>query len=171
MKDARRFATALSLLAPLTAAYAAPGASIAQCPIERAHYRSIDDQAITAEFGIVGDHEGWPSDLALGIRTPAQKTYWFLFDRGAARYINLISTTDVKQPGWSPPPHDGGARPLGEMHYIAADGRLRIDRTLPHAGSAAPIYILLPDPPEVLARRALPAESVSLSFLKLADCE
>lgn len=158
-------------LAALIASHGVADAPSESCPIEKAQYRSLDGQAITAEFRAIGDHRGWPSDLALEIHTPAHETYWFLYDRGAARYITLISTTDVTQPGWAPPPHDGGERPLGEMHYIAADSRLRIDQTLPDAGDQAPFYILLPDFPEILAHRASPAESVSLSFLGLVDCE
>jgi hypothetical protein len=147
------------------------GALPESCPMEKAQYRSMDSQDITAELRTIGDHPGWPSDLALEIHTPAHETYWFLFDRGAARYINLISTTDVTQSGWAPPSHDGGKRPLGDMHYVAADSRLRIDQMVPDAGDEAPFYILLPDFPEILAHRASPAESVSLSFLRFAACE
>jgi hypothetical protein len=57
-------------------------------------------------------------DLALMLTPSAGLAYWFLFDEGSARYINLISTTDVTLKGWEPPMDAKGGRPLGEMHYF-----------------------------------------------------
>src|SRR6185295_7617599 len=85
------------------------------CPIERAAYAMRGDARLTASFRDVGTHAGWPGRLAFGVRSArTNRTLWFLFDRGAARRINLISTEDVTRPGWRPPEADGGRRPLGE---------------------------------------------------------
>ena len=139
------------------------------CAIEGSSFTGPD--GAVAVFRYIGRHNGWKSDLALGVRAGRRNPFhWFLFDRGSARYINLISTTDVGRPGWSPPSPDGGPRPLGEMHFVAATSTLAVTSALPTSGASAPHYLLLPDLPEVLAHRANPPENVPLYFLKLARC-
>ena len=89
------------------------------CTFERAHYVYSANPNITLSFRDVGEHRGWGSTLALDIRDKTSKrNFWFLFDRGSARYINMISTTDVTASNWMPPGDDNKGRPLGEMHFF-----------------------------------------------------
>jgi hypothetical protein len=146
------------------------GAPIAECPLVQARYAASDNQ-VTARFHAIGRRPGWRSDVALGVRSaPGRPEHWFLFDRGAARRINLISTTDVTKRGWQPPSPDGGARPLGEMTYLAADARKAVIAALPTSASPAPRLIVLPELPEVLARRASPAEDATQPILSFVRC-
>jgi hypothetical protein len=143
----------------------------ASCPIGRATYTARDGAGLTASFHDIGKRLGWLSPLALGVQSArTRRTFWFLFDRGAARRINLISTGDVTQAGWRPPLPDGGMRPLGEMPYLAANADLAFDEHVPTAASPAPKYILLPELPEALAHRASPPESVKLAFFQYEGC-
>lgn len=143
--------------------------AVAACPIVGSRYTG--EHGAVATFRNVGRRTGWVSDLALGIQGgQGLPTHWFLFDRGSARYINLISTTDVTRKGWAPPSPDGGERPLGDMHFISATRSLAVTPTVPTSRDAAPSYLMLPDLPEVLARRATPPEDIRLFFFKLAHC-
>ncbi|TWB37268.1 hypothetical protein [Nitrospirillum pindoramense] len=141
------------------------------CTIDRASYQLHGNPQFTAGFRDVGHHENWQSTLAFFVRSNSTgKTYWFLFDAGTARYINLISTTDVTAPGWHPPDPDGGTRPLGELHYFAANADLTFNESLPKAGDAAPDHILLPDLSEVMAYKATPRETVQTAFFDNTGC-
>jgi hypothetical protein len=141
----------------------------AACPIANSSFAGPRDALAT--FRYIGRRSGWVSDLALGVRAAkGHATHWFLFDRGAARYVNLISTTDVTRKDWKPPSPDGGSRPLGEMHFLAATRDLHLLGDVPSSRDAAPSYLLLPDLPEVLAHRGQPPENIELFFFKLAHC-
>jgi len=143
--------------------------ALSACPIVNATY-SGDDGA-TATFRQVARQGLWVSDLALGVRgATGHPIHWFLFDQGSARYINLISTTDVTRKGWMPPSADGGERPLGDTHFIAVARSLAVILRVPTSRDSAPEYLLLPDLPEVLAHRASPPEDMGLFFFKLAHC-
>jgi len=140
------------------------------CPVEQAHYAMEGVPGVEAGFSPVGHHAGWKSDVALYVRTPAHMDY-FLFDQGSARYVRLISTTDVTASGWKPPDPDGGVRPLGSMEYFSlhADGSFYQD-VIPKAGDEAPARIFLPDLAEVMWYRGEPRQDVPHAFLILARC-
>lgn len=108
----RVIAGVMSLFAALGAPALASAAAPPACPTAKARYQLMDAPGFTAGFLAQPSHEGWLTDVAFFVRSaPSGKTYWFLFDRGSARYINMISTTDVTAPGWTPPDADGGPRP------------------------------------------------------------
>ena len=143
------------------------------CPIEKARYELMGAPGFTAGFRPEAKRAGWPSDVAFFVRSAASgKTFWFLFDAGTARYVNMISTTDVTAPGWAPPDPDGGVRPLGDMHYLAADLALTFDPLLPRQGAPAPAYVLLPDLAEKLwyGQRDGAKEAAPTAFFKFKDC-
>lgn len=79
-----------------------------------------------------------------------------MFDGGSARYVNMISTTDVKAPHWTPPTGDSGPRPLGEMHYFAWSGKYNFDEAYPQTNARAPERIFLPDLAETMWYAANP---------------
>jgi hypothetical protein len=166
----KKIAAALLLLMPASA-YAAP-----QCVVEHARYVSMSDPQWSAGFQLVPQNPGWVTNVAFAIRSAAtNRTYWFLFDAGSAKSVNMISTVDVTRPGWHPPAPDGPSseRPLGEMHYLPADSQFAFSLTLPKPGRPAPAYILLPDLPEVMWYRADVAarEAAPLAFFKLSGCD
>lgn len=137
----------LALLAtPLTSlATPSPGA----CPIERAHYiYSAGDGE--ADFSRLPDAPGFLSRVSLHIRIAGRHEFWFLFDAGSARYVNLISVMNPHAPGWTAPEGDGYVGPLPEQTYLAWDHDLKIRERLPQPGDAAPAFLLLPDLPERL---------------------
>jgi hypothetical protein len=154
----------------LIAAYISASApALSACPIVDSSFSG--DRGAFATFRSVGRRPGWPSDIALGVRAGrGMPMHWFLFDRGSARYINLISTGDVSKKGWTPPSSDGGYRPLGEMHFVSATKTLVVSERIPTSQDAAPTYLLLPDLPEVLTRRATPPEDIHLFFFRLRHC-
>lgn len=142
------------------------------CKAASAQYQSTGSAGDRAELRFAKvQAPGFKSDLALGVRSAATKDFhWFLFDRGSARYLNLISTTDIKQPNWTAPTPDGGKRPLGEMHYIGLDSSLAQIDQIPDSGATAPNYIVLPDVQEVFVRRGDLLENVSSTTFKLTGC-
>ena len=155
----------------LTLAGAPP--PIWDCPTERARYELMGAPGFTAGFRPEPKRPGWPTDVSFFVRSAASgKTFWFLFDRGTARYVNMISTTDVTAPGWAPPDPDGGVRPLGDMHYLAADAALKFDPLAPRQGAPAPAYVLLPDLAEKLwyGQRDGAKEAAPTAFFKFKDC-
>ncbi len=161
------------LLAALLVAIASPASAKAVCKTAGAHYRMIDWPGFTARFIPIGKRPGWKSDVALEVGSrQSGRRYWFLFDGGTARYVNMISTTDVQGAGWAPPPPDGGDRPLREMHYMATNAGLRFDIDMPAAAQPAPTYILLPDLSEVLhyGQRGGPIDDAPTAFFKLEGC-
>ena len=161
----RRFVMSIFVAASLGSA--AP--AFATCPIAGSSFAG--PRGAVAIFRYVGRYSGWPSDIALGVRSgQGRPTHWFLFDRGAARYINLISTTDVTSRNWKPPTPDGGERPLGDMHFVSTTASLAVVHGIPNSRDAAPSRLFLPDLPEVLAHRASPPEDVQLFFFKLVRC-
>lgn len=140
------------------------------CPLNEAHYTLSSDKRITIRFVPVGKQEGWGSDVALRIDTQGSPSYWFMFDGGSARYVNMISTTDVKAPHWTPPTGDAGPRPMGEMHYFAWSGKYDFDLAYPQAGSKPPERIFLPDLSETLWYRANPRVDVKHGVFILDGC-
>ncbi len=145
----------------------------ASCKTAHARYAMMGAPGFTAGFRPQPRHEGWQSDAAFFIHSDqSRKTFWFLFDGGTARYINLISTTDVTVPGWSPPPPEGGVRPLGSMHYMAADADLKFSLEIPRQATPAPTYVLLPDLSEKLryGQAGPDQEDAPVAFFKLVGC-
>jgi hypothetical protein len=145
------------------------------CRVEDATYTLSADPAFTAGFRSRPPIAGWLTDVFFYVRSAKSgRTYWFMFDEGSARYVTLISTTDVTRPDWRPPSPDGGPRPLGDMTYIAADRQLRFQqREIPKRRDVAPYYVLLPDLPEKLWY-AMPLEwgreGVPMGFFKQSGC-
>jgi len=127
------------------------------CSVAQAHYVSMADQKWTAGFKLVGKRPGWLSDVVFFVRSAKSKhTYQFDFDAGTARYVNLISTSN-----------------LGEMHYLSADEQLQFSLDIPKRKTLAPTYILLPDLQEVMWYQTPPMEreSAPLAFFKLRSCD
>ncbi|MGY3232542.1 hypothetical protein ACVWWJ_004026 [Luteibacter sp. HA06] len=127
-----------------------------RCPLTKAHYTLSSDKGFSIRFIPVGKLEGWRSDVALRIDKTGFPSYWFLFDGGSARYINMISTTNVQAANWMPPTGDGGIRPLGEMHYFAWSGKYDFNNEFPQAKATAPERIFLPDLAETMWYAASP---------------
>lgn len=168
MRSAFRALAALAIVSlhSLSSAHAAE-----QCPISKAHYTLSSDKRISISFVPVGKQEGWGSDVALRVDTMGEPSYWFMFDRGSARYINMISTTDVKAPQWAPPTGDAGPRPLGEMHYFAWSGKYDFNEEYPQADSKAPERIFLPDLAETMWYRARPRVDLKHGIFILDSCK
>jgi hypothetical protein len=155
---------------------ATPDLAAPACSVAKAHYVSMADPRWTAGFAPITKNRDWISDVAFFVRSAeSRRTYWFMFDQGSARYVNLISTFDVTRPGWHPPGPDGPAseRPYGEMHYLSADADLKFSLDVPFQKTSAPTYILLPDLPEWGWYRTPPMEreGAPLAFFKLQSCD
>jgi hypothetical protein len=161
------FLTGVLTLAPVAAS------ADLNCTIDHARYVLRGAPEYSVGFHVIGDYDTLVSNLALFVHSgKSDRTFWFFFDQGSARYIYLHSTTDVLAPDWRPPDPDGGDRPLGQMHYIPASADLSFSLVLPQSGQPAPSYILLPDLPDVMWYRVRePRESVPLAFFQLSDCE
>jgi hypothetical protein len=55
----------------------------------------VPPPAFKLSFVRINKRDGWMLDLALMLTPSAGLAYWFLFDEGSKRCINLISTTEV----------------------------------------------------------------------------
>ena len=161
-------ATALMLYA--NTGFAAPGTALPSCTVARAHYHLSSESAFELSFVKVGKRDGWVSDLALKLTPTIGPAYWFLFDEGSARYINLISTTDVTLKGWDPPTDAKGNRPLGMMHYFAWSRDYRFDDSAPASATLAPERIFLPDLADAMWYRASPRQGLSQGVFLLDGC-
>jgi len=101
-------------------------AAAESCPVENAKYQMMDFPVFSAGFRTVPKNPRWISDVAFYIHSDKfDRTFWFMFDQGSSAYIHLISTTDVTRLDWTPPPPEGGSRPLRDLEYFAADGSFR----------------------------------------------
>jgi len=162
------FSFVLSAIAPANAAQ--------QCAIEHARYETMDNSHWTAGFRQIPKASNWLTNVAFYVQSgETKRTYWFLFDAGSARYINMLPTVDVTQPGWHP--RDSDAKeptPLNsDMHYLPVDAQLGLSLTMPQAGKVAPDFILLPDLQEIMWYRMTnptQRESAPLAFFKLSGC-
>jgi hypothetical protein len=165
--------TALSAMALALCANVAVAAAttvLPSCTVAHAHYHLSSQPAFKLSFVSIGKRDGWISDLALELKTSTGPTYWFLFDEGSARYINLISTTDVNLEGWEPPTDANGIRPLGEMHYFAWTRDYRFDESVPVSATLAPERIFLPDLTDAMWYRASPRQGLSQGVFVLDGC-
>ena len=161
------------LLAFLVAGAPVVAPAAKTCRVEQARYAMLGHPGFTAGFQALPKGSKTLTDVAFFFQSEAtNRSFWFLFDRGSARYINMISTPDnPTSKGVRAPLNDDDARPLGEMHYLPADRGLKFSLTLPAKGQTAPAYILLPDLSEAMWYRAPePREDVPLAIFKLSGC-
>ncbi len=139
-------------------------ATAAACPVERAEYRLRDQPATSLRFIARDTGPDWPSGLLarIDVAGSGHRYWWLLWSGGSDGRQHLASTRDPATPGWIPPrPDDGGARPLGDVDYIAADADYRLLERMPKQGDAAPAHILLSDLDEALWYRRDPADAAS----------
>lgn len=140
------------------------------CTFKQAVYVHTADSSWKMSFHPF-KHKVFLSDMAAHIENTGSKaSFWFLFDAGSARYINLISTTNVLQKNWEPPDPDGGKRPLGEMHVFFWDSDMKVMETVPQAESPAPRVVFIPDLSEVLTFRAPVRYDLQAGMFKLDYC-
>ena len=158
------------LMLQFTASRAVAETAPPSCNVERAHYHLSSQPAFELSFVRVGQRDGWVSDLSLKLTSTGGPSYWFLFDEGSARYINLISTKDVTASDWQPPTDAKSDRPLGQMHYFAWSGDYRFHDLAPRSATPAPERIFLPDLAEVMWYRVSPRRSVPQGVFVLDGC-
>ncbi|MBU6299328.1 MAG: hypothetical protein KGJ79_12810 [Alphaproteobacteria bacterium] len=137
------------------------------CPIENSAYSLRLDPTIVARFVKISKVPGLPSDLAFEVTWHKDDTtFWYTFDKGTAVYINMVSISDPTAPGYIPPVQDTVKRPHGDMQYLALQGDLSFDDSLPKSGMKAPKLILMPRFPEIQLRQSPSAHS----FFELSSC-
>ena len=140
------------------------------CTYEKAHYVYSSNPSLSVSFTNIGKRENVLSTIALQLSDKQSgASFWFLFDAGSARYITMISTSDVRSPGWEPPT-DGSPRLLCSMHFFAWSKRMVFDENLPMAGARAPDTIFLPDLSETLWYRAEPRIGIGHGVFTLKRC-
>ncbi len=168
--NSRVILAALALACPVLTA--SPVGAAQACPTEHARYELTADPTFTAGFHRIGKIEGVLSDLGFFIHSSRTgRTYWFFFDWGTARYINLISTNDFTAPGWRPDIDDGRKRPPpGDMHLLQADNHYRFSLELPKHHARPPAVILIPDLRRAFADNGMHDEQPPLSFFRLTSC-
>jgi len=162
---------AAAVMAAASLGIGSPVHGTERCQTSKAHYTLSSDKRFSISFVTVGKQEGWGSDVALRIDTKGNPSYWFMFDGGSARYVNMISTTDVKAAHWTPPTGDSGPRPMGEMHYFAWSGKCNFDTDYPQSGATAPERIFLPDLSETMWYRGNPRIGVQHGVFVLDRCD
>lgn len=127
--------------------FALAAASVAACPVERAHYTLRHNPEVTAYFRPVESGHDWPSGLALAVHHKRSgKTFWWLpWNGGTDDLQNVASTQDVTVEGWQPPSPDGGPRPYGNRQYLGTDAAYNIIGHVPKRGEPAPAHMLFPN--------------------------
>ncbi len=163
---------ALALIVAGLLACIGPASAATTCPLLRAHYHLSANPHFTLSFTRLPKSDAVLTDVALKLTPPAGPSYWYFFDGGSARYVNMISTTDPAAPGWHIEP-DGGdrrSRPLGEMHYYAWSGNYRFDESMPKTSTPAPQQIFLPDLAEIMWYAANPRISVPYGVFEFDGC-
>lgn len=122
-------------------------ASVAPCPVERAHYVLRHHPEWTAYYRQVDSGSDWPSGLALAIQYhKSGETFWWLpWNGGTDSLQNVASTDDVIAKGWQPPNPDGGPRPHGNRQYLGFDAAYDLIEQVPRRGDTAPVHMLFPD--------------------------
>lgn len=120
------------------------------CSFEQAHYRYTANHDIEVSFKRLGKRSGWMSNLALHLTIRGGASYWFMFDRGSAHYINMISVEDTSVPGWTASGNELPQGPLQAMHFFAWSKGGMFFESLPMEGLPAPDTIFLPDLSEAL---------------------
>lgn len=143
------------------------------CPIEQARYSMIHYGDWSAGFRAVQKFPDWQSDLAFFVHSAeSNEDFWFVFDQGNGHHTDMwmISTTDVKQPGWHPPDPDGGVRPLGQFLFYMSDADLKFARSLPSQGDVAPMYVFLPNLTRIMWYYQSPRLDAPLDMFKLIGC-
>jgi hypothetical protein len=162
-----RLACLACVLAPTARAQAA-------CEAAGAAYISVDDPGFTAGFAPKPPGGRFVSDLAFYVHSAAtRRTFWFLFDAGSARYMNLIAALDINAKDWHPPDPDGpGHRPERgfDMTYLQSGAGLHFRHDAPRQGGTAPVYILLPDLAERMWYAADPREDAPVGVFKRLHC-
>lgn len=80
------------------AAHPAVASAESACEAAGATYVSVDDAGFTAGFAVMPPARYYRG-LAPYVRSAAtHRTFWFQFDSGSARYMNLMSIMDVTAP-------------------------------------------------------------------------
>lgn len=147
-----------------------------ECKIENAIYRMRARPGTALSFKKFNDPPArgggrlWITDIAVMLSTEKNKRMWFLFDGGSSPYINMISTAEVEDPKWTPPPPEEGEHPTGNMTYYALTENLDFDDRLPSSGNAAPRYIFIPDLYSML-KGLQNSELTPLSLFDLVGCK
>jgi hypothetical protein len=147
----------------------------AECPIDHARYRMVHNRNFTAGFYRIKAPPGWPSDLALFVRSPKQhRTDWFLLDNAALSRTNLLPTTDVRARTWTPPSDSKRSETFASTGYLALDEHHVFKVGLPTSKAPAPHYIMLPTLPEHLwygpGDGKLIGENAPLDLFELSAC-
>jgi len=129
----------------------------------------------TVGFHRVEQKEHWISYLAFFFHSgQSNRTHWFMFDGGTARYIGLSPVGDVLAKGWTVPAVAGTSKPLDEpidgMDYLAGPAKWGFQTDTPMLGDRRPGYILLPDLPEIMAHSAKPPETVPVDIFRYYRC-
>lgn len=141
------------------------------CTFEQAHYRYSTNPDIEVSFKKLDKGAGWMSDLALHLTIRGGESYWFLFDGGSARYINMISVGDAGAPGWKAPGSEGAKGPLHDMHFFAWSKANVFFESMPMPGLPAPDIIFLPDLSETLWYVARPRVGVGHGLFLRYRCD
>jgi hypothetical protein len=161
-----------SMVIAAVAAALVPVAAHAQtnCPLERAHYELRGRPDVTAGFQAVPKQVHLLTKWSLHVDFAKEGDhFWWFFDWGSARYLNMISTTDVTRPGWRPS-DDRSTGPLGEMHVWFADAKYNLNYKLPDQDGAAPRHIFIPDLEEAMWYTADPRRGVPTAFFDFTRC-
>jgi hypothetical protein len=157
------------------AALMVPVAAHAQsgCELEQARYVLRGEPSVTAHFQDIPQYPGWLTNVVLKVDFAKEGDgFWWLFDQGSARFLNMISTTDVNKPGWVPPSDTNRERgPLGETHVWFATRDYRLSYRLPQQRQTAPQHIFIPDLEELMWYDAEPRRGVPTAFFDLVSCK
>jgi hypothetical protein len=144
-----------------------------RCQLEAARYALRGEPTITAHFQDIPQAPDWLTNVALNIDFAEEGDgFWWLFDQGSARFLNMISTTDVNKPGWVPPSDTSRERgPLGETHVWFATKDYRLSYRMPKRRQTAPQHIFIPDLEDLMWHTAYPARTAPTGFFDLVSCK
>lgn len=159
---------AIAVLFALLSPFAAKATTT--CPVERAHYGLRGRPDVTAGFTALPKGAGTISNVGFHVDFAREGDhFWWFFDRGSARYLTMISTTDFTKPGWR---HvmDTDDGPLHGGPVWFADDRYNLNYDVPALGGAAPRHIFVADLEEAMWYQANRRRGVPTAFFDLTGC-
>ena len=116
------------------------------CDFSKASYVYTGAKNITAKFEQSEKIPiSWLTNRYIKVIVGDKKLF-FLFDKGSAKQISLMSSMD---PNVMVPTPDGGVRPYGDLTFISWDKENKVDTSIPI--NAPPEYFLIPELAERLA--------------------
>lgn len=154
----------------LSTVFSAGAVAASGCPVPQAQYAYSAGSAV-ATFVALPHLTGFISKVALHVIIDGKRSYWFLFDGGTSRVVQLISVNDPTLQDWVPPdPDSRRGRPLADQTFLSWNDDMKILSVPPDIGTDAPRYFIIPELPDTLWYNLRDRVSLAPGIFHVARC-